>query len=302
MEINRLAALRPRFVWDIVDDAFDLYRERFALFCGISACVQLPVDVLTIIYTATSLNSMRGTSRNDPFEALGFLGPLLLVNLPLKMAASVLQDGATSVAVEAHLTGQPISIGQAYRRVLPRIWPLIGGMVLTGFFVLLGSCAMGIGAIVAAVALAFVGQAIVLERRGAWDAVRRSTQLAFSNFAKVLGLVVLVYLLSSILTSGLQGIVELLFTLLPSRGGSSAQTLQRTVLSQSLTSVATLIIEPLGTLAATLLYYDLRVRREGLDISTAAQEAGVALAPDPFGDLSSDAAYRKMYRAPGANR
>ncbi len=297
MEINRLAALRPRFVWDIVDDAFDLYRERFALFCGISACVALPVDILTIVYTVGGVNSMRGPGRNDPMEALGFLGPLLLVNVPLKMAAGVLQDAATSVAVEAHLTGQPISIGQAYRRVLPRFWPLIGGIFLTGFFVLVGSCAMGIGALIAAVALAFVGQAIILERRGAWDAVRRSTQLAFSNFGKVLGMIILLSLLTYILTIGLQGIVSAVFELLPSRGGNSAQELQRTVFTQSLSSVATLVLEPLSALATTLLYYDLRVRREGLDISTAAQEAGVTLAPDPFGDLSSEAAYRQTYRA-----
>ena len=302
MEINRLAALRPRFVWDIVDDAFDLYRERFALFCGISACVELPVDVLTIIYTVVSLNNLRGANGRDPMEAFGFLGPLLLVNLPLKMAAGVLQRAATSVAVEAHLTGQPISIGQAYRRILPRFGPLVGAMFLTGFFVLLGSCAMGIGVFVPLVALAFVGQAIVLENRGAWNAVRRSSQLAFSNAAKVLGLIILVLLLTWLLTSGLQGIVEAVFSLLPSRGGNTAQAVQRTVLSQSLSSIGTLLLEPLGTLATTLLYYDLRVRREGLDISTAAQEAGVALAPDPFGDLSSEAAYRQTYRATGAGR
>jgi hypothetical protein len=45
VEISTLADLRPRTVWEIVDDAFDLYRERFALFASLAATVYVPAFV-----------------------------------------------------------------------------------------------------------------------------------------------------------------------------------------------------------------------------------------------------------------
>ena len=46
-----------------------------------------------------------------------------------------------------------------------------------------------------------------------------------------------------------------------------------------------LLLLPLPAIATTLLYYDLRVRREGLDVEAEAAAWGVPLAPDPFGGV-----------------
>ena len=296
MEITRLADLRPRFVWDIVDDAFDMYREKFALFCGIAACVAVPIGAFTVFYTASGLSKVAAASKSDPFAALGFLGPLFFVTIPAAIAAHVLQTGATSAAVEAQLNGQTITFSDAYRRTFTRLWPLLGAMLMTALLVIVGGCAAGIGAIFAIIYLNFVGQVVVLENRGVWDAIRRSKQLADTSMGKVFGLLVLMGFLSLILSWGIQGIVELVFDLVPTGGSQTAQTVQKSILSQSATSLVGVFLAPVGFIASTLLYYDLRVRREGLDISVAAQETGVVLAPDPFGDAPSEAVSRKMAR------
>ena len=294
MEITRLAELRPRFVWDVVDDAFDMYREKFALFCGIAACVAVPIGIITIAYTATGLSKMAAASKSDPFAALGFLGPLLFITLPLALAANILQTGATAIAVEAQLNGQTLTFGDAYKQALTRIWPLLGAMVMVALLVIVGGCAAGIGAIFAIIYLNFVAQAVVLENRSVWSAIKRSKQLAENNMGKVFGLIMLIGFLTSLLSYGIQGIVELIFLLIPTGGAQTAQTVQKTLVSQSATGLVGIFLAPVGFIATTLLYYDLRVRREGLDIAVAAQETGVTLAPDPFGDAPSTQVSRQM--------
>ena len=296
MEITRLAELRPRYVWDIVDDAFDMYREKFALFCGIAACVAVPIGAFTVFYTASGLSKIAAASKSDPFAALGFLGPLLFVTIPLSLAANVLQTGATAAAVEAQLNGRTLTFSEAYKQTFAHFWPLLGAMVMTALLVIVGGCAAMIGAIVAVVYLHFVGQIVVIENKGAWAAIRRSTQLAGTGWGKVLGLIFLIGFLTMLLSYGIQGIVEIVFAIIPTGGSQTAQTLQKTVLSQSATSLVSIFLAPVGFIASTLLYYDLRVRREGLDITYAAQETGVTLAPDPFGDAPSESVSRKMAR------
>jgi hypothetical protein len=74
---------------------------------------------------------------------------------------------------------------------------------------------------------------------------------------------------------------------------------QEQLLSQAMQSVAGLLIAPVQGIALTLLYFDLRVRREGLDIVAQATEQGYRLAPDPFGDISSEHALRRSRRRRG---
>jgi hypothetical protein len=95
---------------------------------------------------------------------------------------------------------------------------------------------------------------------------------------------VLVSLLTSLLTFGITGLVELGALLIPQGGDAAAQELRKFIVNQVIGALVGVLLAPLLPLAATLLYYDLRVRREGFDIAARAAEIGFPLAPDPFGD------------------
>jgi hypothetical protein len=301
VEINRLAQMRPRTVWDIVDDAFDLYRERFMLLFGATAVVYAPVYLVYLGLLAGPLGrAMRPAATDSPDAAIAAFGGLLLafgVALPLFVPAQVLHSSAMAAIVEDALTDRHITrIVDAYRPVLRRAAPLLLAGVAAGLTVLAASCLPVIGTLYAVTLLAFVPQAILLEGRGIGDAFRRSRDLAGSDWGRVLGAILLIGLISGILTGGLSAILAIAFEMLPKVGDSAARETSEQLLSQTAQSVAGLLLAPLQGITLTLLYYDVRVRREGLDLVAQATEEGYPLAPDPFGDISSEQALRRSRR------
>jgi hypothetical protein len=115
----------------------------------------------------------------------------------------------------------------------------------------------------------FVTQAVVLEGQGPVAAIGRSWKLATSSFWRVLGIYILLVLLILVLTLvpsySISAGVQLIF---PDPIGDFA-------IQQILTLLGTYIIQilvlPLSLIAFTLLYYDLRVRKEGFDLQLRTQ-------------------------------
>ena len=72
---------------------------------------------------------------------------------------------------------------------------------------------------------------------------------------------------------------------------------QKFIVEQAAGGLTFLIAEPLIGIALTLLYFDLRVRREGIDLASEAIEKNITLAQDPFGDLPSARVVRQQNQA-----
>lgn len=113
----------------------------------------------------------------------------------------------------------------------------------------------------------FVTQAVVLEDHGPIGALRRSWQLIRGSFWRVLGIVVLLVILVQIV----MGIPVIIMTMVLSFTlGGAADPLQNYLLRQSITVLtsyaAQILVLPIYLSAYTLLYYDLRVRKEGYDL------------------------------------
>jgi hypothetical protein len=111
----------------------------------------------------------------------------------------------------------------------------------------------------------FVTQAVVLEGRGPIEALGRSLRLVRYSFWRVLGIAVLMYLMVWILTlipsAVLGGVVGVVFS----------DPLRDLVLRQTFSTLVgyatqILVLPPLF-IAYTLLYYDMRIRYEGYDLS-----------------------------------
>jgi len=284
MEINRLADLKPRNVWEITDDAFDLYRERFVLLATVSAVVYVPVLLAT----------------NGTMAALGYLshadeGPNYVVRafrdlgwtVPAMGVAYVLQSSATALAVQDVLTGEESSLASVYKRTFQKILPLVGASLLVSLGIVLSSCLI-IGPLFVAIWYAFSPYCILLENRKVFDALKRSRDIALNYFGKTFGLLCLVGLVTYLLSFGFEGLIELGFNLFPKDPATNSpydKELVQRIVNIVASSLITVISAPLATIAMTLLYYDLRVRREGLDIESEAADWGVELAPDPFGGV-----------------
>jgi hypothetical protein len=248
--------LRPLTLGELLDRAFQLYRSRFGIFVGIAAVAYLPVFVLQTL----TLWLPKASPNLGLAAALGFL--LLMVIRLLAVAAA---NSATIIVVSAAYLEQPITVGEAYRRV--------SGMMFRIFFIMIG---MGIGVGIGTVLLIVPGVILflmwalaipvaVLEDAGFGESLSRSRDLTAGHRGRVFA----IYLLYFALILGFEvGLAAPLGAFLAIKGGHAALAL--TSLIGVANAVISFLIEslvtPILSISLSLMYYDERVRKEAFDI------------------------------------
>ena len=200
--------------------------------------------------------------------------------------------------------GRNISIGQAYQAVRKRIGTLIrylllvGSVFIGGYLLLIGLVVGGVlltslggdrsagtGASIALMCLAipiglvfivlaaifwirwlFATQAITLENTRARQGMRRSWQLTKGSAWRVFGIMLLLSLMVAIISAVPTYLIGFAIPLLV------RDLAIQTVINQSLSSAVGILLTPIQLITTTLLYYDLRVRKEGFDLELLAQQ------------------------------
>lgn len=257
--ISELPFFDPR-----TDSFSDLPLNRLFLFFGVSLLLSLiqAVVVLQLINGALA-NAVSRRYLNQPVTVLGaydlgisgiasLIGAGLIVTLLVGML-SLLLFGCVigvfalliaSVAQQSADTGIVVAILS--------IFGVIGGTIVASLLIAL-----------VAVRFLFVPQAIVLEHCGPLEALGRSWQLIRGSFWRVLGisilLGILVYILAAIPSGMLGAIVGAVLT-------APETLILRQTLSTLFGYLVQILVIPLQLITYTLLYYDLRVRKEGYDL------------------------------------
>jgi hypothetical protein len=227
-----MSRFQPMNLGDILNTTFNLYRDNFALFAGICAVIVIPQAILVSVFAI---------SHSTLFVLLGFL---------ISLAVPFLLTGALAQAVSARYLGRPMTIAQAYEALgAGTILTLVGVSFLSAFLVLIGLIVVIIPGIYIAVRFTVASQAVVLERQGVTDSLRRSWNLVEGNWWRVFGIVIVVTILVGVLEAIAGRVV----------GGVAGNALG-TGLSTALIGI---LIQPIQAIALTLLYYDLRIRKEG---------------------------------------
>lgn len=258
--------LRPLTLGELLDRAFQLYRSRFGIFVGIAAVAYLPVFVLQTLtlWLPKAISPRVGTATG--LATLGFtavMGFLLLVVLRLLGVAAA--NSATIIVVSAAYLEQPITVGEAYRRV--------SGMMLRVFFIMIG---MGIGIGIGTVLLIVPGVILflmwalaipvtVLEDTGFGESLSRSRELTAGHRGRVFAIYLLYFALILALEVGLAAPLGVFVAL---KGGQAAVAMTPIigVLNAILTFMIESLVTPILSISLSLMYYDERVRKEAFDI------------------------------------
>ena len=293
--MQEVPALRPLSVGDIIDRTIRLFRANFVLFFSVAALPTLIVVVLERAFGLTqtfdlsdftsALSSPGGTvvlprqfQPADPIAAF-------IVGL-VSFALFIIQYGALVYIAGQRYLGRPATIRDGFvagLRAAPRLFlsGLVVIAVIAVVFVVLfiGVAALNSQAFAAAavilgligffivfpyvlLSLAVLGPAVVLEGLGPIAAIRRSFHLMQKARWRTFGLYILMGIISSLL--------GLIFTVLFFVSFVSEPTV-RTVL-QGVAGIASAAVSyPLVYGSLTLLYYDLRVRKEAFDLQLAAE-------------------------------
>ncbi|HEX3336923.1 MAG TPA: hypothetical protein VHS54_10720 [Jatrophihabitans sp.] len=196
---------------------------------------------------------------------------VLLGGRLISLAAGTLLTGMLAPVFSGHMVGRRLTV----RAALSAVGRAAFGLLLLGIVV---TVAEGVGLalfVVGGVWLwgiwAVAAPALVLERTGVIGALRRSWQLVAGHFWRTWGIRALGWVLTSVL--GL--FIRLPFVLLAALitqvnplhtvSGASSPTLYVTITAIG-TLLGSIVLGPIGAAIDVLIYSDLRMRKEGMDI------------------------------------
>jgi len=280
---------------ELLDELFRLYRRHFSLIIGVALLVALPGLVWQLVtgtyrLTASSYANLFTTpgSATPTFSsqqlqdlsgalALAGLGGLILVPFTI---------GAVTRAVTDVALGRPATIGSVLRETLARYFPLLGFIALVFLMFIVWVIAVAIGFVLLvlpglavicagvylAVRWSLSVAAMMAEDIGPIRGMSRSWNLVSGQWWRTLGIILIVLIMRAIIGAAL----GFLFGIIA--GVAASGDIQLAVVAVGSTILGA-IISPLVTIAIVLLYFDLRVRKEGLDLDQLAQQASPGPAP-----------------------
>lgn len=284
-----LSGLRPLTIAQIFDRAIALYRRHFWQLVGIVALVQLPLLALQLIASSLGVQSFRDSLEFLSQGGLGvppsqsnttFLGTTLN-SLVVLVSLVLVQGWALSVVtqtVAGHYTGrEPRTILAAYREMKGAWLSVFGGQLVLFILILVAAIwwvvpcvgwltGLGLVYLLGRVIYPLIIPVVLLEKCPSSVAWRRAWDLARTRFWPLLGLSLVLYFFSIFLTTGPAGLISLLFQLVLGNSVGTFALVFQVIFPSLTTIISSLLYLPLETTIFTLLYFDLRVRNEGLDL------------------------------------
>ena len=304
-----IVALRPLGLGELYDGAFQAIRRNPSAMLGTAAVVMLVVTVLDTIAQLASAGRLIAffdelDSEVPDCDALvgaaAGLATYSAVSTALQLLGVAVLTGLLILVVSRAVLGQRMSGGQMWAATRRRVPALIGlillilavTLVLTmaclvpgllaltvsdalgGALLVLGVLAGVVVLVLTLTRLSMAVPALLLEEAGVPTALRRSWGLVRGSFWRVLGIL----LLTGLITVFTLTIITVPFALVS--GGLSflspddpraamGLAAPQLLLSGIGSVIAATIVYPFTSAVIALLYIDLRMRREGLDVELA---------------------------------
>jgi hypothetical protein len=260
--------LRPLEIGDLLDETFRIYRRHFLLFAGISLILAIPSAGLAG-YSVFSLFSSFLQSANSnaapDFNGLVSSMAVLLIGYVVSLLLSPFTSAAVIYAACESAQGRPVSIWGALRGVVRRYFAILGYLILIGLMILM-FCLLPLWIWI------WVGWVTVLpvmfvENTGLIAAMGRSWRLVEGRWWRTFLILFLVVLIWYVVQIALGGFLSLASGLL----GIVVSQYVALAISQAVAVLVSALAIPVFQIAIVLIYFDLRVRREALDLFQLAQ-------------------------------
>ena len=298
MQAVQAPQLRPLGVGDVLDRTFTVYRAKPLVFIGLSAIwYLLLVLVFVVLAVAIFAGALAAFARQattpSPEQiagaAVGIIG-FVLVAIVVAIIAISAQSASLVHAASRRYLAKDVAIGESFRAGLSASGRLFIAGVLV-FIAIVGvwavllivaaitnqGLAFFLAILAAIVATAYLGCSwlvapviVVVEKMGPIAALGRAWRLSGGNRWRILGIQVLLFILNLVLSLLIGGLFGGLVAA-GAQGGTPGQFGVTSIVQSIVNLASTIIWAPVEWIAFTVLYYDLRVRKEAFDLQLAAE-------------------------------
>ncbi|HVB36734.1 MAG TPA: hypothetical protein VND42_05795 [Candidatus Acidoferrales bacterium] len=261
------ADLRPMTIGEVLDRTFRLYKSEFWLFAGI---MSLPFFVLFIFNVSIGWLTRAQVARIGASHAPAPISPTMiaatigggLLVIILALILSSIGQAATIFAVSDLYLGRRASIRGSFGQVRGHIFQVMGVIFLTGLLVGVGFILLIIPGIMFACRVGVAVPAAMLEDKGPSTAISRSMELTKGFAMQIFLIFVLTWVLAII--AGV--ILQLPFTLMAATPRPHVLPFGLVMLQYVTGFISQVLVAPVGAIAFSLMYYNLRVRKEAFDL------------------------------------
>jgi hypothetical protein len=276
-------ALRPLGVGEILDAGIKVYLGNARILMGLSAVVVVPFQMLNAVVLLSVVSSANEVPRG--FAGLGArnavdnsatLGAKVILSFT-GLIVGVLVTAACVKAVSDAYLDQPVDLGASLRFAARRILSLVWLEILTLVLLAFAFAALLVPGIWLYAAWSVATPALLIEGLRGRHALRRSFGLVKGRWWPVAGVLVVAAVMVALISGAIEGV---LLAIVLTSGGS---VFFAVVVVTFTGGVASILTQPFQAAVKTILYYDLRVRREGYDVQLLAEQLGFDPAVMPAG-------------------
>jgi hypothetical protein len=240
----------------LLDKASRLYIRNFSLLLSISAVVHIPLMALVMIRAARNITGTRIT----------FTGAILQLRATLisLFVISPLNEGTAAKAVSDIYLGNHATFAGAWRAAWSRYVTLLKSHFIPVMAILVGALMLVVPGILWYLSYLFITPIVMIEGMSrSRDIRRRSRELVRGHRGKAFVIVAVILLVEILARGGIRTMFRF-FT------GAAATTSMVPILNECVG----IVVGPMVALSITLLYYDLRIRKEGFDLEMLSRTVG----------------------------
>lgn len=264
--------LRPLGIGEILDNAIQVYRRNFVALVTMTAVAVVPIQIVAVLVNLSARPS--SSSETDTIGGFGFSSTSTdghdaavrlaagLVVVVLSLIAGRLAIGACTRGVaDAYLGGVAADARASLRVALRSLGSLLWLELLVVPALLLGLAFCIVPGVWLWTSWLVATPVVLIEGARGTKAMRRSFALVQPRWWPTFGLGVVAVLLTMVVSTSLNILlVAVIFSTHDTTGTAYI------VAAGVLGTISSLISTPLVASAYVILYFDLRVRKEGLDL------------------------------------
>jgi hypothetical protein len=232
----------------VFNRAFAVLSGDFIKFFLLAVIILSPYLLATLLLPQLGATAARGRAGSLPSPGLIFGGGAFAI---LWGALAILGQAAALYGAIQKMRGQEFSIGESLGRGLQRFFPIIGMGICDALGSGLAALLFVIPGIMLFVSWRVALPACVAERLGPIESLKRSSYLTRGNRWRVFGIMVVLIIVSAIA----QGVIQYGLTAIAGKTISTIGAFVWMALFQSFDAIV-----------IAVMYHDLRVAREGVDI------------------------------------
>ncbi len=249
-------------VGSVLNRTFSLLLQNIVKLTLLQTIIFVPLVVLIIVAMVPIFATIGMAAAHKgpgqlplPFGTMMILFPVFFIAI---IGVSVMSQGAGIYGIFRRMSGKPFRIFEAIGSVFPRLLPAFGMFLLMMIAVYLGLILLVVPGMILALMFSVAMPVCIVEKRGPIDSLQRSADLTRGHRWQILG-IFLVFMLVAVAISLLLFVVD--YGLASVHAGVVG-----TIIGGVIRFVVQMLLSAFPTVLIAVIYYDLRVAKEGIDI------------------------------------